>query len=329
MLKKSNYEFYVIAGIYPSNLSKLESAKYGVQCMPLQSPTFRKVLNQISNTKDMLDEIISETKDKSWSKITYVLFSDNKEALNKFYYFLLLLQPSKIMMMATFDTHFSSYVSEGKKKEEHMVTGVGMYDHSVFHFQMRYLEDKTKNLFSIAHKGEVERANKLLGIYMSTPHPEPFKKLLGIYYEACEEKRSHVRYLLLIMFIESLVLDDETAGVGYKLARMCAVLVGDNKSDANEIFIRVKQCYTVRSRLVHSATNQIHTGNYLLFIHSVVSEILITIILNKLETKDLFKNTTSMAFGDRSKIWGSLKIKNMYAFFSNEMNFILDLKFKK
>ncbi|MEI9808326.1 MAG: hypothetical protein WDO16_10915 [Bacteroidota bacterium] len=224
MLKKVNYFFYVVAGIYPKNFSKLEAKKYGIHIMPVQSPAFRKTLKEISNVDGMLNEILSETKDKGWPRITYVLYSDNKENLDKLYYFLLLLQPSKLMVMATFDTHFSAYEMDGKKIEEHQISGLGMYDHSVFHFQMRYLEDKQKNLLSIGPKGETQRANKLLSIYMTVPHPESFRKLLGIYYEACEEKRTYVKYLLLIMFIESLVLDDETTGVGYKLARMCAVL---------------------------------------------------------------------------------------------------------
>lgn len=328
MLEKKNYDFYILTGIYSKGFKGLDFAKYGVSCMLLHSAGFKKILKQIDQGKEMLDEVLKETNKHGWEKITYVFFSQDKAQLEKAYQFLLLLQPSKMQLMADFITQYNDYEINGGRIQEHQVVTVGLYDHSVFHFKDRYSKDEKRNLFFLGSK-EQSRANKVLEQFMTVSDPDAFSRLFGVYLEACAEKRTYVKFLLLVMFIESLVVDDDTIGVGYKLARMAGVLVGDNAADSKEIFDRVKKSYAIRSKLVHSAKNEIHTGNYLLFIHSVVSEILITIILNKKDTTDLFRKTTAMAFGSRVEFWRDHKFRNIYNFFANEMNFLLDLKFKK
>lgn len=147
MLEKKNYDFYILTGIYSKGFKGLQFPKYGVSYMLLQSASFKKILKQLSNGTNMLDEILKETDKHGWEKVTYVFYSTDRASLDKVYQFLLLLQPSKLQMLADFNTHYETYEVSGKTIEQHQVVTVGMYDHSVFHFKDRYLKDKQRNLF--------------------------------------------------------------------------------------------------------------------------------------------------------------------------------------
>ena len=133
----------------------------------------------------------------------------------------------------------------------------------------------------------------------------------------------------MLCLIEMIHTKIET-GILYKIRRLCAILVGWDKHTCQEVYSKMSKAYDVRSKLIHTGTNSLHEGNYLKFINSIVSEILILIILNEnLEKKDFFSLSNELGFGDKHKLIKDTTVKSYSSLMVNEINFILDLKEKE
>jgi hypothetical protein len=317
MLDKKDYYFYILAGVHSEYFRKVRFADFGIQVCELHSKAFTKIMAQLENADLHLHELMAHTK-KGISKSSFVLISEKEEDLIRVTEFLTMIQASKLRKMASFGTRFTAMDVNGTNVEERNISSLTIYSYSIIFFNADREKYKEYNLFMIA-KHEVQKTNKLMSLFMTTKLPDSFKKLAGIYHEAYKENTDYVKYLLFMMFIESLVVDNATVGVGYKIARMCGVLTGDTKDKAGDIFSDMKKAYNIRSKLVHSAANELHKGNYLLFTHAIVSELICTIILNGFETNNLFSKTTAMGFGDQVQFSRQHKLKSFLCYFTNEM----------
>jgi hypothetical protein len=123
------------------------------------------------------------------------------------------------------------------------------------------------------------------------------------------------------MTIESLIKDDEITGVIYKVRRLCAVLVGTTQEDCEMIFNNTRDAYNVRSKLVHSAKNEIGNAKYLPYLHSLVCELGLFILLSDTTLENIFKISNKIGYGQKQSL---IKIKSLksYSYLTNNwLNF--------
>ena len=97
--------------------------------------------------------------------------------------------------------------------------------------------------------------------------------------------------------IESLIKDDELTGIAYKIKRMTSVLVGDREPFCERIFKHIGKAYNIRSKFVHAGTYGLTNTRYLPFVHAIVSELLIFIIITEAGPDLIFQTSTRVGFG--------------------------------
>lgn len=256
----------------------------------------------------MFRQIISDISDTGLDKYTFVLFSTNEQVLNEVELFLMILQPSKLKLVSRFSCSPETY-EEDAKIYSHISGGLELYDSSIYHVASDLFKEKRYTLLCIYDR-EIKYVNSLLQKFLTNVKPSFFIKLMNIYQEAFYEKTNYIKYMLFMMILESLIIDDTNTGISYKIARMCAVLVGENSELAGHVLSKTKECYNIRSKLIHQAKNEISNGNCLLFIHSVICEILILfIILEPNEKTNIFQLTTPLGFGQRATLIKNTKLK--------------------
>jgi Apea-like HEPN len=185
-----------------------------------------------------------------------------------------------------------------------------------------------KGDFFILSKNDIQVSNRLAKIFPTALKSQTFIQLMGLYYRAYEEKVYYFKFLLLFMIIESLIDGDDKTGVVYKIRRMCATLVGYNIEDCKDIFAKVGECYNLRSKLVHRANFNIERS-YVLYILSLVCELLIFLAISELDKKEIFNTSTRLGFGQRNTVIKNKAFKKYSTLLVNEINFIGPLKTPK
>ena len=330
MLKKNKqYYFALLTGGLIRSISKINFETIGVHYCSFNSSKFIDIIKSIEHACGMLEKDIADIKYFQLNRITFLLYAETEEKLEDAILFLMILQPSKLTVLLEFSAFYEEYEIDNRQWMGHTISGVSYTIHPLTSVLMNLMKDKSKDLFYLA-KNEPIFINKLLKKYSLNQRSEALKKSLTIYQEAFLEKKRYVRYILLMMIIESLIVSDEKTGVIYKVRRISAILVGWNKETCQGIYDKMSQAYVIRSKLIHAGKNSLHEGNYLKFINSIVSEILILMLLNEnSEKRDFFSLSTELGFGDKHKLIKDNTLKKYSFLLANEINFILDLKEKK
>ena len=314
--RNKKYYFTVLVGIHLDTIQKLNYSAFGLRFVKFYSPEFEELVAGFNDfPTDPKDEF-------EWFKyykaenISGLFFTDNEQALSQFYELLTLLVPSKIGIWLDFDTHYSKDEFDKISKYKHRCNGL-----SIWKLMNPLYEDvKDGGIFYLTNS-DVALVNKIIPKYASLRKKPLFTKFIGLYKRAYDEEKDYFKYLLLFMTIESLIKDDEITGVVYKVRRLCAVLVGARQDDCEMIFNKTRDAYNVRSRLVHSAKNEISNAKYLPYLHSLVCELGIFILLSDTTLESIFKISNKLGYGQKQSLITVKSLKSYSYMTNNWLNF--------
>ncbi|MEP6466910.1 MAG: hypothetical protein ABJB05_11430 [Parafilimonas sp.] len=325
--ENKNYQFYILTGAYTSKMEKIDFKSYGIFYCPYESEIRKKIFSELDGFEQMFEEEERMLKYLNLTSVSILIYSEYEEKILHTIDFLQMIQASHLVKLYDFTgryTEYEDYPIKGEYFKGHQHSGFGRwFDHFEIE-EMLFNDTDGINLFYLSEK-DIIFVNQLLKIYLTEKHPHDFEQLKRIYLQAFHERKKYVKFILLTMIIESLNTSGENQAITYKISRMCAILVGANKDESRLIFQRMKTVYSVRSNYLHNAKYTLHEGNYLRYIHSLVSEILITTISTKFKipVNKYFNLTTEMGFGERSFLIEDELLKTFDHLLKNEMNLIL------
>lgn len=318
-LKKSKkYYFYVLHGIEISTIEKIRYNYLGIKSVKLFSTEYEQLIEEIYAFESSFPEEFRDFKAFNNHEISLLFYSENQRALDEFFYFLILLRPSKIQKWLEVDTHFPDADMRKHYGNKHTTGNEAIWETAL----NLHVETKAENIFKL-QDSDISFANKLLRKYLSLSKTPTYRHFLSLYYRAYIEETDFFKYLLLFITIESFITGDDKTGVTYKIRRFCAVIAGDSLHDSQLIYDKTAEAYSVRSSLVHNAKNKLPEARYLQYLHSLVCELGILILIGNLNKETLFNMTTALGFGQRNQLIKDKVFKNYRNILINSVNFYL------
>lgn len=293
--RNQQYYFHVLFNVHPESMSKIDYRYFGIGGMSLASPDVTALMEEISGLKQTIKTFLSDLDHIGGRKLSYLLFSRSEENLSRFFGFLALLRPSEMFMWLEFETQ-PPYAKELEPKARNILGTFAEWE-KIFH-----LYDRVDNNTFYLTQGDLRFANTLLKDFNQlVTKNKSFPALLGLYQRAYGEKKIYFKHLLLLMIIESLIEGSGKDNITYKLRRLCASVIGTNQFQCQRIFDVAGKAYDLRSDLVHKAKFSIEP-QMLLFVHSMVCELLLFMLVSGIEKKDLFNQSTMLGYGQRNTL---------------------------
>ena len=243
--KNKKYSVTVLYSVDIKTIEQLNYSIFGIQCLRIFSEEFEKFASEITYFETLKEEF-SLLKFYHGEVLTCLVYSETEKNINDFLNFLIILRPSYINKWLEFDIDYSDLYVEGKKS--HHTIGYSIWN------TIHELHDNTKTgtIFHLV-KDDIQLVNKLAKRYLTLSKRTFFIDFLSLYNRAYFEKRDYFKFILLFMIVESMIKDDETTGVDYKIRRLCAVLIGRTSEDCEIIYNNTNAAYKKRSMFVHSA----------------------------------------------------------------------------
>lgn len=325
ILKHKKYYFSVFYGVHIKTIQSIKCEYLGVKWVKIFSKEFVELTSQISDFENSIKEELDLYKFYHAHEVSCLFYSESEKSITDLFNFLILLRPSRIREWLTFETYYSNDFTSNKKIFQHQTNGYSIWT------TVHVLNDEHKegDLFHITNE-DLPFINKLLKNYLRLCQRSFFQEFLTLYKRAYFEEKDYFKFLLYFMIIESFIKDDDTAGVVYKIRRLCAVLVGVSKDDCDMIFTKTRDAYNVRSQFVHKAKNEVNKAKYLPYIASIASELGILILISKLTADDIFKISNGLGYGQKQTLITERALKSHTYLFINWLNFIsLEKKKKK
>jgi Apea-like HEPN len=321
--RNQQYFFYILYNVHPETLSKLNYRHLKISGMSVADPGFKSLINEISGLQETLKQFLEELLYIKGEKISYVLFSKDEDNLAYFFSFLTILRPSRMFLWVSFETHtedFSTFQPDARN-----LLGTFSEWEKIFTY---YQSKKEGDLFYLLDQ-DLVFANLLLRNFNKFYNRnKSFPEINGLYARAYGEDKYYFKYLLLFMIIESLISDSDNGSINYKLRRMCATLIGQDIAQCQAIYKGASDAYTIRSKLVHKASFKIDRS-YLLFVHSMVCEILLLLLISGIDKSEVFDKSTQMGFGHRDMLVKTKNFKHYGPLFANSMNLVYPFIQKK
>ncbi len=100
-----------------------------------------------------------------------------------------------------------------------------------------------------------------------------------------------------MMSMEGLFDQSEELGISHRIARNCAVLLGDNIDKSKTIYSEVKKLYHKRSRIIHSGRTDIVNKDDLLKLRYSVRESIKKIVSIDVQKNELLEFLNTCGFG--------------------------------
>jgi hypothetical protein len=321
--RNKQYYFYILYNVYPATLSKLNYKHFDISGMSVASPDFKSIINEISGLENTFKQFLDELHYIDGEKISYVLFSKDEENLIRFFSFLTILRPSRIFVWVSFETHSEDF-SDFEPGARNLLGTFSEWEK----IHIYYDSKKEGDLFYLLDQ-DLAFANHLLRnfkrFYESN---KSFPEFIGLYGRAYVEEKHYFKYLLLLMILESFISGSGNENIKYKLCRMCATLIGQNTEECQSIYDGARKAYDIRSNLVHSANFKIDRS-YLLFVHSMVCEILLLLLVCGIDKGKVFDISTQMGFGQRNNLCKEKLFMNFGPLLVNSMNLAFPFGQKK
>jgi hypothetical protein len=294
--RNQRYFFYILYNVYPAALSKINFKSWGIQGFPLNDSKFNDLQNEVSGLREMMKDFLDQLNYFKGERISYILYSKDADALASFYAFLALLRPSKIFLWIDFETHDSDFASFEPESRNLIGPFAEWESILTFHDAIKWGDLFTLDEDDIPYVNQLLR--KIKTVYKDNI---PFTELMMLYARAYGERNYYFKYLLLFMIIESLVSDNDTSGVVYKIRRLCATLIGTTIDQSKSIYEGAAKAYNIRSKLVHAAKFNVEQ-NFLQFVHSMVCEILLLLLVTGINKGDVFALSMELGFGKRQSL---------------------------
>lgn len=311
----AKYHFCIFYGVDIATIEKLKLNLFKIKSVVVFSKEFEELISEVDDLSSILTEELAIFKHYHGQDISILLYSQEQESLDNFYDLTTLLLPSKIGKWLTFDTYYVDYKTNGVRTQQHLSNGYAIWTsiHDLY-------DNITGEEVFFLLENECSFLNKIISKYDDLKKNTFYTQFMSLYRRAYIEERDYFKYLLLFMIVERLVKDDETTGVVFKIRRLCAILIGTNKTECQMIFDNTKHAYTVRSKLVHSAKNEISSAKYLPFLHSIVCEIGIMILISKLNTDTIFSVANTLGFGQKKELISQRIFKSHSILIQNRLN---------
>lgn len=302
--------------IFPidSNLSRIPIYSKGLKISKLNSEYVRKMLKRHGDPK--IDDMLSLMEAFDSQDLCYVLSqTGNDNLLWEVYTYLKFIKPSTLKPLIKIDIEFYEN-SKGL-----MVDMPGNDSISIWGFNSKDLERPL-----MLHNSSKTVISRNFKEYNNRP-PEYIQKLIGIYCAAMNQK-GYVRFLTMMMIIESLITEDNQ-GVKYKVRRLCAVLLGNSIEASRIIFDNVGKLYDIRSGIVHSAKFDKLIPEKTEYLSLVCSEIINTLLYLRYNDGEISDVATKYGFGQRNLIFKEKKVNIDSRFFDNEIRLLSQLDKKE
>lgn len=323
--KHKKHYFSVFYGVHIKTIESIKCEYLGVKWVKIFSKEFDELISQIPDFENSIKEELDLYKFYHAHELSCLFYAENEKNLTTLYNFLILLRPSRIREWLTFDTYYSNDFTESRKIFQHQTNGYSIWT-TIHELHDDYKEG---DLFHIT-TDDFDFVNKLLKSFSKLSQRTFFKEFFTLYRRAYFEEKDYFKFLLYFMVIESFIKDDDTAGVVYKIRRLCAVLVGTNITDCEMIFNKTRDAYYVRSSFVHKGKNEVNDAKYLPYIGSIASELGILILISNLTADNIFKISNQLGYGQKQTLIKERNLKAHTYLFINWLNFIsLDKKKKK
>lgn len=316
--KDKKYYFYVLHGIDIGTLEKIRFDYLGIKAVRLFSKEYEQLTDQIHQFESSFPEEFENFKAINGEDISLLFYSENEKNLDEFFYFLIMLRPSKIQKWLEVDTYYPETDIREAFNNKHTTGNEAIWKTAI----ELHVETKAEDIFKLKDS-DISFANKLLKKYLSLSRTPTYRHFLSLYYRAYTEETDYFKYLLLFIVIESFITGDDKMGVTYKIRRFCAVIAGDNLHDSQLIYDKTSEAYNVRSSLVHNAKNKLPEARYLPYLHSLVCELGILILIGNLNKETLFNLTTTLGFGQRNQLIKDRVFKVYSSILINSVNFYL------
>jgi hypothetical protein len=202
---------------------------------------------------------------------------------------LLIIKPSNLQPIAEVRVNF---ISKNGQKKLWQTTSVTYYP-----VDISTAIDKTLimaagfNLF-----------DQLLAAYADLSNRTALNRLITTYFDAIQDNKPHIKFIMLMMIVETLLGDDKEAGINYKIRRTCAVFLGEDFKMSETIFANINKIYSARSKIVHNATYEACTEEMIDYLHHLVCEVFNTLLLSKIKFHEVFKIVNQYGYGERKKL---------------------------
>lgn len=314
--RNQQYHFYILYNVHPETLSKLNYKHFNVRGMSVDDPAFNSLISEISGLQEILKEFLEELYHIKGNKISYILFSKDEENLARFLTFLTILRPSRIFLWVSFETQPEEF-AVFEPGARNLLGPFSEWEKIFNYYEVKQQDD----LFYLVDQ-DLVFANRLIRNFNRLyENNKSFPELIGLYGRAYGEGKLYFKYLLLLMIIESFISSSGNENIKYKLCRMCAMLIGEDTEQCKTIFKGASDAYNIRSKLVHSANFKIERTS-LLFVHSMVCEILLLLLVCGIEKNKVFDMSTQMGYGQRNSLIKE-RVFNQYGpIFANSINLI-------
>lgn len=99
-------------------------------------------------------------------------------------------------------------------------------------------------------ENDIDELNAFFNIQL--PLTPPFLELAFKNYERSYESQNQVLAFLSLMISLEILYNLGGGEIGYRIARNCAVLLGNSKNESDAIFKDIRKIYKIRSKIVHS-----------------------------------------------------------------------------
>lgn len=292
-------ELYMI--VYPLEIDVvgLDLAKHGLTLAPLETNEHNFLFREEEfrvRVMPLVDGILRLRQ----QQYCYLIKADEEERVWAFYRFLTLIKPSCLRSPVTvFNIEY--HIKDGQK-HLHQILSVSSwpsFDH--FNFVDR-----------LVLKDDFVNANYILDKFLKKAADSGFEKLMDVYIAATANTHDYLRFVLFMMLIETLIVDDETQGITFKIRRTCAVLLGFSEKLSDTIFSNINKLYAVRSKIVHSADSKTLTDEKLYYLHAIVCAVLQTFIVADIDLKRVFSTTNKFGFGQRPLLLKQYGVEQEY-----------------
>lgn len=309
-MKTRNY--LVVFPLY-GDIKDWDFTQYGLRLLRIDDDEFKvmydpelKARLQDTQFKDILLLELQE--------YCYVLIE--KEQTNKsesFFTFLTMIQPSAIKHPVA--CYSINYVERNGNEERLQVTTVTEYpgmdltaslDHAL-------IISANRNLFY-----------RLFDNFLSKQADVHFEKLANIYVAAIRLKQPFLRFLLFMMMVDCLVVDNNF-NVKRKIKHLTGVLFGSDADMSQRISDNMEILYQVRSAIVHDADTSGLTPERVTYMHYLCCEIMCTFLLGTIDLKTLYTKSVGLNFGDRKVLLNEYGITNDERYISNYAKLMKDV----
>jgi hypothetical protein len=314
--KHQQYYFYILYNVHPESIARLNFKPISVMGMSMTDLNFPSLVDEIAGLSDIFTEYQASLQQLWGVKLSYLFYSKNEDSLINLISLLSLIKPSGFYLWISFETLPTDLASI----EPECHNRLGTFSEYKSIYECFDLRKKGDLFFLIDH--EAPLVNLLIRHFDKLSKTnESMPELLALYGRAYAEEAFYFKYLLFFMIIESLIKDDENTGVVYKIRRMCAVLAGEDIAQCTMIYKGVGEAYKRRSSMVHSAKIKIDR-EYLLFVHALVCEILLLMLLSGITKDQIFAISTKMAFGQRIQLIKNIAFRRFWPLMINQMHLV-------